>query len=187
MLHVCSTIDSIVMHELYKPFNYVYNTPIYIYTHAQYTHTHTHTIHLTYLYNYFLWAPCRTLNKNNNNKQHSKSLLPATRDESSADSGDDDVEEEEEEEEAEHLEQARAADQSNCLHCGEQHNDAEETEPESVADNGTDQQLTLSENAQTCDILDHNLYLRRMFVMPNSFLTPPIHTYTYSNREQLLE
>ncbi|KRG05840.1 E3 ubiquitin-protein ligase Nedd-4 isoform X4 [Drosophila mojavensis] len=102
-----------------------------------------------------------------------KSLLPATRDESSVDSGEDDEAEEEEEEEAEEqeevqqLEAERAADQSNCLHCGEQHNEVEmqqeEAEPESPADNGTDQQLTLSENAQTCDILDHNLYLRRMF------------------------
>ncbi|XP_030239742.1 E3 ubiquitin-protein ligase Nedd-4 isoform X4 [Drosophila navojoa] len=103
--------------------------------------------------------------------QRARSLLPATRDESSVDSGDDDeVEEEEEAEQQEVMEQLeaeRAADQSNCLHCGEQHNEAElqqeEAEPESLADNGTDQQLTLSENAQTCDILDHNLYLRRMF------------------------
>lgn len=150
--------------------------------HNTHTHTYTHNTHSVLIspVQIFPVSLCHTLNnKNNNNKQRAKSLLPATRDESSVDSGEDDEAEEEEEEaeeqeEVQQLEAERAADQSNCLHCGEQHNEVEmqqeEAEPESPADNGTDQQLTLSDNAQTCDILDHNLYLRRMFVMPNSSL-----------------
>lgn len=67
----------------------------------------------------------------------------------------------------------------NCLHCGEVHQEEDEEEEEEQQReeleqtdlvNRTDQQLTHCKKAQTCDILDRNLYLRRMFVMPNSFM-----------------
>lgn len=71
----------------------------------------------------------------------------------------------------------------NCLNCGEvheaeveeeqqqQHQEAGLGQAASVESNRTAHtQLTHCNKAQTCDILDRNLYLRRMFVMPNSFL-----------------
>lgn len=74
-------------------------------------------------------------------------------------------------------------DLDNCLHCGEIHeeedNEEEEEQQQRQEDleptalvNRTDQPFTHCKKAQTCDILDRNLYLRRMFVMPNSFLVP---------------
>ncbi|XP_032598842.1 E3 ubiquitin-protein ligase Nedd-4 isoform X3 [Drosophila grimshawi] len=108
----------------------------------------------------------------------SKVVQLSAADESSADSEDDEEEEEEETDEEREQQCCLTADptndQCNCLHCGEMHEDDEEEEGddeeeaedelnESVADNETVQQLARSENGQTCDILDHNLYLRRMF------------------------
>lgn len=74
----------------------------------------------------------------------------------------------------------------NCLHCGEVHEAEVEEEQQQhqqqhqeaglgqaalVDSNRTAHtQLKHCNKAQTCDILDRNLYLRRMFVMPNSFL-----------------
>lgn len=102
----------------------------------------------------------------NNNKQRANA-----RAENSADS---DQEKEEDEDEEEFLADT-ANNQSSCLHCGELHDEQpeeaeQEEDDESAAASEIDRQLTLSDNAQTCDILDHNLYLRRLFVMPNSLL-----------------
>lgn len=73
----------------------------------------------------------------------------------------------------------------NCLHCGDVHEaelEQEEEQQQQHQEAGLEQaalvesnrsahtQLTHCNKAQTCDILDRNLYLRRMFVMPNSFL-----------------
>ncbi|XP_032290182.1 E3 ubiquitin-protein ligase Nedd-4 isoform X5 [Drosophila virilis] len=79
-----------------------------------------------------------------------------------------DSDQEEEEDEDEEFLAETANNQSNCLHCGELHDEhseeaEQEEDDESAAASETDRQLTLSDNAQTCDILDHNLYLRRLF------------------------
>lgn len=71
----------------------------------------------------------------------------------------------------------------NCLHCGEVHEaEVEEEQQQQHQEAGLGQAALVDSNrtahtqlkhcnkAQTCDILDRNLYLRRMFVMPNSFL-----------------
>lgn len=71
----------------------------------------------------------------------------------------------------------------NCLHCGEVHEaEVEEEQHQQHQEAGLGQAALVDSNriahtqlkhcnkAQTCDILDRNLYLRRMFVMPNSFL-----------------
>ncbi|XP_030572457.1 E3 ubiquitin-protein ligase Nedd-4 isoform X8 [Drosophila novamexicana] len=82
-------------------------------------------------------------------------------------SADSDQKKEEDEDEEEFLADT-ANNQSSCLHCGELHDEQpeeaeQEEDDESAAASETDRQLTLSDNAQTCDILDHNLYLRRLF------------------------
>ncbi|XP_032574162.1 E3 ubiquitin-protein ligase Nedd-4 isoform X11 [Drosophila sechellia] len=62
--------------------------------------------------------------------------------------------------------------QANCLHCGELHdNDEAEEYVDGEEDNGElqpptpdpDQPSATSRSAQTCDILDRNLYLKRIF------------------------
>jgi len=65
--------------------------------------------------------------------------------------------------------------QANCLHCGELHDneEAEEDGDEPEQDNvelqpptpDPDQPSSTSRSAHTCDILDRNLYLKRIFVM----------------------
>jgi len=64
--------------------------------------------------------------------------------------------------------------QANCLHCGELHdNDEAEEYVDEEEYNAElqpptpdpDQPSATSQSAQTCDILDRNLYLKRIFVM----------------------
>lgn len=60
--------------------------------------------------------------------------------------------------------------QDNCLHCGAVHDEHEEEEEEVKVEEDEDEHEHESgrNNAPNCDILDCNLYLRRMFVMPNN-------------------
>lgn len=60
---------------------------------------------------------------------------------------------------------------ANCLHCGEAHEGEEQQDDEIDDENEVeppDAEQPLAANspkAQTCDILDRNLYLRRIFVI----------------------